>query len=81
MPVGAGSINRAARTGKKAAETAKTTKVIDTAEAVQAPVPKKKTASTKAAAPKKSTDVKKAAVFVVGNEVCHLTEELPVHLL
>jgi len=101
MPVGTGSINRAARSSKKTAEAVKSENVIAQAEepsAEKKTTQKKTTAKT--AAPKKTTSspkpvVKKETeekapelrvygnetVFVVGNECCHLTEELPVHLL
>lgn len=116
MPVGTGSINRAARNSKKTTEVVKNeTKVaqdeIVKAEAAVTEKPaeklatQKKPAAKKTTATKKTTSAKKPAqakatsekaepkkapelrvygdetVFVVGNECCHLTEELPVHLL
>ena len=105
MPVGTGSINRAARSSKKTTEAVKNeTKVVKgeavKAEAVEAVVaeavatskpaekPAKKPAEAKATAekaePKKAQELRvygDETVFVAGNECCHLTEELPVHLL
>lgn len=126
MPVGTGSINRAARSSKKtiAAEksTAAVVKAVEVKQEVEAvsAVPEKTEAVQENATPKKATPkkpatkrtvAKKAAapktaavketaeeevaaekapelivygnetVFVVGNECCCLTEELPVHLL
>lgn len=118
MPVGTGSINRAARNSKKTTEVVKNeTKVVKdevvkavAAEAVatskpaekhtEKPASQKKTTAKKTTATKKTTSAKKPTVkpevtekapelrvygdetvFVVGNECCHLTEELPVHLL
>lgn len=121
MPVGTGSINRAARTSKKTTATAKNEEVknvaaeavsekVETAPLEGNTVPKKakavkensapkKQAAKKTAAPKKAAVKETAAeqvtgekapelrvygnetVFVAGNECCHLTEELPVHLL
>ena len=72
MPVGTGSINRASRASKKTAENVK--KAAETpVEVVEKKVPVKKPATRKT--------VKKEDVFVVGNECCHLTEDLPIHLL
>lgn len=72
MPVGTGSINRASRASKKAVENVK--------KVAEAPVEisEEKALVKKQSARKK---VEKELVFVVGNECCHLTEELPVHLL
>ena len=111
MPVGTGSINRAARNSKKTTEVVKNeTKVaqdeIVKAEAAVTEKPAEKLATQKKPAAKKTTATKKTTsakkptvkpevtekapelrvygdetVFVVGNECCHLTEELPVHLL
>ena len=99
MPVGTGSINRAARNSKKTTEVVKNeTKVaqdeIVKAEAAVTEKPAEKLATQKKPAQAKATsekaEPKKApelrvygdeTVFVVGNECCHLTEELPVHLL
>lgn len=121
MPVGTGSINRAARTSKKAAEVkkeevkavvaeeaAEVKETVDAKAETEKKAAPKKTAAKKPAAKKdalkketaKKTAVKETVqektapekapelrvygnetVFVVGNECCHLTEELPVHLL
>ena len=124
MPVGTGSINRAARSSKKVAEVKKEeVNAVVAEEAAEVKVaPEKsatvqKKATSKKPAAKKTTSkepttkktaakaapkatVKETAaeevtvekapelrvygnetVFVVGNECCHLTEELPVHLL
>ncbi len=81
MPVGTGSIKRAAK-----ANVAAGTKV-EAAPEVKAEKPvAKKAAPKKAAAPKKTEPKKEEpkVVETVGksvNEVCHLTEELPIHLL
>lgn len=75
MPVGTGSIKRAAK-----ANVAAGTKAENVPEAKKPATPKK------AAAPKKPVP-RKAEPKVVApvqnsiNEVCHLTEELPIHLL
>ena len=72
MPVGTGSINRASRASKKTTENIK--KVVETpVETAEEKAPVKKPVTRK--------KVEKEPVFVVGNECCHLTEELPVHLL
>jgi len=109
MPVGTGSINRAAKTSKKAVETvveapvklAEKTPVRTTVKtegannnastAVKAEEMKKEV-SPKKATTKKSTASKKTqkpeltvyadeTVFVVANECCQLTQELPIYLL
>lgn len=126
MPVGTGSINRAARTSKKATNMVKSAEVAEQAavnsaevkaEEVKNPAQKsttknsaakapaepkrdseKKAAVKKTAAPKKVTPTKQTAVkteekapelrvydnetvFIVGNESCQLTQEMPIHLL
>lgn len=78
MPVGTGSIKRAAK-----ANVAAGTKVEN---APEKPVAKKSAAPKKAAASKKTTPKKAEPKTMVPvaksvNEVCHLTEELPIHLL
>ncbi len=75
MPVGTGSIKRAAK-----ANVAAGTKAENVPEVKKSATPKKTTAPKKTA-PKKTEP--KAAVPVAKsvNEVCHLTEELPIHLL
>ena len=69
MPVGTGSINRASRTSKKSGKE----------QEVKATPAKRKTVT----AQKKPevTVYAEETVLTVGNECCHLTEELPVHLL
>lgn len=100
MPVGTGSINRAARSSKKTTETVKNETKVVKDEVVKAEAATKKTTTAKkttsakkpaeAKATAEKSEPKKApelrvygdeTVFVVGNECCHLTEELPVHLL
>lgn len=100
MPVGTGSINRAARNSKKTTEVVKNETKVVKDEVVKAEAAAKKTATAKkTTSTKKPAEAKVAAeksepkkapelrvygdetVFVVGNECCHLTEELPVHLL
>lgn len=123
MPVGTGSINRAARSSKKAAgtvnsasdtkkkETAVKSAAVKAEEVKEAPVeavasepakktrakkttvrktpPKKETVSAKKAAVKEETEgtlnelkvYAEETVFVVGNDVCQLTQDLPIHLL
>ena len=100
MPVGTGSINRAARSSKKTTEVVKNETKVVKDEAVKAEVATKKTTTAKKTtsakkpaeakaksekpAPKKAPELRvygDETVFVVGNECCHLTEELPVHLL
>ena len=78
MPVGAGSIKRAAKLNADAEA-----KVSVKEEAVKEPVTPKKTKIAKEpATAKKAETVKKASEQQVsGNQVCHLTEELPVYLL
>lgn len=86
MPVGTGSIKRAAKANVAAGAKAEPPVAAKTEEiSAQKPVAKKTTAK-KAAAPKKATPkkaVEKVAAPAVKsvNEVCHLTEELPIHLL
>ena len=81
MPVGTGSIKRAAK-----ANVAAGTKVGQALEAKAEKPVAKKPATKKVAAPKKTAPKKEEtkAAAIVGksvNEVCHLTEELPIHLL
>lgn len=77
MPVGTGSIKRAAKANVVAG-----TKAAEVPEAkVEKPVAKK-AAAPKKAVPKKAEPKKVAASEQNSvNEVCHLTEELPIHLL
>lgn len=78
MPVGAGSIKRAAKLNADAEakgsvkEATTTKKAATTKKAVIA----KETAPVKKVATAKVTEEQ-----VSGNQVCHLTEELPVYLL
>ena len=95
MPVGTGSINRAARSSKKTTEVVKNETKATKDETLKTEVAAKKTTTTKKTTSAKKTTVKPEVtekapelrvygdetVFVVGNECCHLTEELPVHLL
>ena len=82
MPVGTGSIKRAAK-----ANVAAGTKTEAMPEVkAEKPVAKKTTTAKKVAAPKKTEQKKvetkmEPAVAKSVNEVCHLTEELPIHLL
>lgn len=82
MPVGTGSIKRAAKANVAAGTKAEVTPEVKAEKAAV----KKPTTAKKAAAPKK-TEPKKAEPKVAPvatksvNEVCHLTEELPIHLL
>ena len=96
MPVGAGSIKRAAKTAATNPETEKTQdvkpKVQQTQAKPAAKSPRKETAAaakTKAVA-KKDTKQPKAAGIAqkqtevperLGNQIYHITDELPVHLL
>lgn len=72
MPVGAGSIKRAAKLNADAEVKDAVKKAATTKKAVIA----KETAPVKKAATAKATEEK-----VSDNQVCHLTEELPVYLL
>ena len=80
MAVGAGSIKRASKLNTEAEGTKKAT-----AKAVEKKTATKKEASTvKQVADIKATSAKAAAKVVETtsiNPVCHLTEELPIHLL
>ena len=69
MPVGAGSLQRAAAKAFDAAEEPKKERAKDAAV--------KKTVAKKEIAPKKREERKASKV----NTVCHLTEELPYYLL
>ena len=69
MPVGTGSIKRAAKANVAAGTKA------------EKPVAKKPAATKKAAPKKTETKTVEIAVVKSVNEVCHLTEELPIHLL
>ena len=81
MPVGTGSIKRAAK-----ANVAAGMKAAPTPEVKEEKPVAKKATPKKAAAPKKPV-AKKAEPKAVApvqnsiNEVCHLTEELPIYLL
>ena len=77
MPIGAGSIKRAAKANVAAGTKAEKTPEVKTEKSVT-----KKPAAPKKAAPKKA-EPQKVDVPVQNsvNEVCHLTEELPIHLL
>jgi len=72
MSVGTGGINRAARAGKKVADTA-----LEKPVQVSEENDKVKTAAKKA--PAKKSTVKKSPRPM--NECCQLTQELPIHLL
>ena len=80
MPVGAGSIKRAAKLNADAEAKDSVKKAATTKKAViakeTAPVKKAATAKSTAKSTAKATEEK-----VSGNQVCHLTEELPVYLL
>ena len=87
MPVGKGSINRASRSSKKTVKETDNKLAQSVTEAVvEEPVVaseetkpvKKKTVAKKTVTEKK---VEEKTVESIGNECCHLTEELPVHLL
>lgn len=75
MPVGTGSINRAARSGKKTTNTTTNT-TVETAVKSEGVV---KQAPAKTVSTKKSAPAKK--VTRQSNECCQLTQELPIHLL
>ena len=86
MPVGAGSIKRAAKANVAAGTKAEKPVVVKAEEpSAEMPVAKKtetkKNAAPKKAAPKKVEEKVVAPVVKSVNEVCHLTEELPIHLL
>lgn len=77
MPVGTGSIKRAAKANVAAgtkAEPAKETKA-------EKPVAKKAAAPKKGASKKAAPKKEAALVCSSANQVCHLTEELPIYLL
>ena len=76
MPVGAGSIKRAAKLNADAEVKDAVKKASTTKKAVIA----KETAPVKKSATAKAT-TKATEEKVSGNQVCHLTEELPVYLL
>ncbi len=91
MPVGTGSISRAAKSAAPK-KSVKKTPEVPVAENGKETVAKTKTsakAPTKAPVQRKTKNVKaeelkvygEETMFVVRNECCHLTEELPVHLL
>lgn len=86
MPVGAGSIKRAAKANVAAGTKAEAPVTVKAEEASAEKPVAKKTAAKKATVPKKAAP-KKVEEKVVApvtksvNEVCHLTEELPIHLL
>ena len=75
MPVGTGSIKRAAK-----ANVAAGTKVEAVPEVKAEKPVAKKAAPKKPAAKKEETKAAETLVKSV-NEVCHLTEDLPIHLL
>ncbi|MBQ7919918.1 MAG: hypothetical protein IJ324_08270 [Lachnospiraceae bacterium] len=82
MPVGTGSIKRAAKANVAAgtkAESVPEVKVDKAAVKKQATA--KKVAAPKKTEPKKAESKVTTAVIKSVNEVCHLTEELPIHLL
>lgn len=85
MPVGTGSIKRAAKANVAAkAKAAPTPEVQEEVSAAAKPAVKK--TAPKKVAPKKPAAKKEepkavAATVKSCNEVCHLTEELPIHLL
>lgn len=85
MPVGAGSIKRAAKLNagaEKTAATAKKTESVQEAEAVVAKTTSKRTTEKKTAAKKAVIAKASSEVQALGsNQVCHLTEELPIYLL
>ena len=86
MPVGAGSIKRAAKANVAAGTKAEKPVEAKAEKTVAEKPAAKKAAPKKPTAPKKTTPKKveeKAALPVAKsvNEVCHLTEELPIHLL
>ena len=101
MPVGAGSIKRAARLnadaeakGSEKEETVKApvtpkkaTDVKESSTVKKTEVIKKVATTKKAVIAKETAPVKKVATAKVteeqvsSNQVCHLTEELPVYLL
>ena len=85
MPIGTGSINRASRTSKKTVKPQenKTETVVkeEIPAAVEVKSVTKKAPAKKSAAKKQEPKVEKETAFVVGNECCHLTEDLPIHLL
>lgn len=88
MPVGKGSINRASRSSKKTVKETDNKLAQSVTEAVVEEEPvvaseetksvKKKTVAKKTVTEKK---VEEKTVESIGNECCHLTEDLPVHLL
>lgn len=77
MPVGTGSIKRAAK-----ANVAAGTKAVPVPEVTEEKPVAKKAAAPKKTAPKKTAPKKAEPVAEnTCNQVCHLTEELPIHLL
>ena len=84
MPIGTGSINRASRTSKKTAKPLENKAVISEEKVVveeTEKTPQQKVSAKKSSAKKPVVKAEKETTFVVGNECCHLTEELPIHLL
>lgn len=85
MPIGTGSINRASRTSKKTVKPQERKAAAVVKEEIPAEVEvksaPKKAPAKKSTAKKQDVKVEKEITFVVGNESCHLTEELPIHLL
>ena len=96
MPVGAGSIKRAAKTAATKPETEKTQDVKPKVQQPQAKSvvksPRKETAvavKTKAGAKKDTKQSKSGSTAPkhttgpdrLGNQIYHITDELPVHLL
>ena len=81
MPVGAGSIKRAAKANVAAGTKAETPVVVKEEKPVAKKTTAKKTSAPKKTASKKVVEKVVAPVEKSVNEVCHLTEELPIHLL
>ena len=87
MPVGKGSINRASRSSKKTVKETDNKTAVHASEAVvtepivvleETKPARKKTVAKKIVTEKK---VQEKTVESIGNECCHLTEDLPIHLL
>lgn len=77
MPVGTGSIKRAAKANVAAGTKAGPTPEVKEEKPVAKKAVAPKKATPKKAAPKKAEPVVESTC----NQVCHLTEELPIHLL
>ena len=81
MPVGTGSIKRAAKANVAAGTKAEVMPEVKEEKPVVKKTAPKKEETLKKTAPKKVEPKAAPDVIKSANEVCHLTEELPIYLL